>query len=942
MSAITIHPTYLVKGFVIPIREDKKPSYTYVFDGNRRKTLYNALSKILETLLKFYVDKKKVDGLSSAEELVEFTNLVYLVLRNSLYKGIQGGVIPSPSTIFIGWYIYRAVEGADAPPLYTSEGIRHLIDTKKGDIFLVDILYKKYDELITLLNNSIDTYKDLDSLLDDLLFFPADSRVGSNTSSLLIHTIMVGGLALSLYLESVSSPANRDLAYLKVLSLFHDVGKLLSIRHHESISAGFIKKLFGNVVKKGSEADAVIEEVVETLANKDSLFRRKELYKFYKDADRMAAAADRMKNLVKILLSDKSKKRLYEMISRKLGGDIGFDEGFEKIFTDMSFWDEISRDVDLYRELTEDFCLNASKVGEVHGYVDKDVLSNDVEAVFIDIQSIQSYVRSSDIRSMIGGSFLIDMIIYASIPEYIMDNLDLGIENIWLNGGGNLLLTVPKKLVDMLSDNLAKMIRNAYYIDLSIASSPLYSDLRLIFDTLGTRHKELKHTKISGVGIYPSFEEKCGLCVNRPATKPLKKDVEIYVCDTCKLKYDVGSVLHFWSKVGRITTLFGQENIFEQLKSLDEARRLDFMELIANGTLDPKNLSREAMNIAMVKFDGALIGLLSSSSLSLTDSFERSVRIDMAVKESINKFLDYVRDNIDGGLYASILLGIIYVGGDDGAIIMPSYIAPFFTVYVANEYYLNMGGKSVLSFSIIGVKYKHPVYHLYQAASYLLDSHGKKLNRGELELEHVYDIRYKVYNELYNEKILEYGGFRGSLAFYASDTGIVSTETLENILLSLEKDRSSIQYSTPYLISDDEVRSIFKLFTTVSKAIDADSVIDNIQEISLDKIGRLIKNLQRSFTKVKHGRAEQGALKRLKEVKKRLFNSVSIRIAYSKDIRSRVIHSISYVSNVDDIESVFGINDLKNIIISHKDFLGLCSADLLLMLKLTGGGLGGI
>ncbi len=925
-----VHPDIMVKGFILPKR-GSKPTYSRIFTGDVRKKLYIQFREFLKVSLKYFTEKKN-RKISSSRDLMELYDLMILLIRNTSYKSIQGNKIPSASTVYIGWFIKKISEEEDSYPLYSAKELDRL--KEEG---VIEGLYEEYLHINEEFENS--QVGPLTDFIADLLEYPADSRVGGNTSSLILHTIITSGLSQVIYLSSSNNINDRDIAFLRSLSMFHDVGKLLRIRGHEALSADFIDRYIVDeeYVEKDSEAYDILKNVSRALRSKadleDDLSR---LYEIFKKADRFSAGIDRLKHLVLNLLDDEDKEILSSHIKKYLGKDEPIEKIWSKVYNNMDFWDSLIKNHEVYIKLTEDFCRNASSMEKTPEFVEKlrKESLNNVCVARLDIRGIQSFIRSSDIRSMVGGSFLVDLAIFGAIPEYIREEFNLGLDTILVNGGGNLTILLPDKICMNKMMEFSNAFYNSFKIRLNIASTTLASDIWKVDDILNNnllKNKLTNRLSYESVSISPSLTRRCDFCGDEGAVL-FDRNREVYICEKCKLKYDIGDKMHFITKLRRLS-----ESSIEYIsRRKEKGEAIDFLKDIAEGDLDGVYSPSESMNMAVVKFDGNLIGQLMSSSISLTDLFERSIRIDSSVKDAVNKFLESIINIDNKQTYNAILLGTMYIGGDDALIIMPSYIAPVFSLFLLNEYYLNMGGKSSLSLSIISAKYKHPIHHLYLSSSRLLDDFTK----GSLNKEHeVENTRSIVWRTQHSGIVDDYSDeYRGSISFFTLDVGIITREVLEPYLKSIYEDRLSILYLTPYLLSKyDDFRSIFRLTSMIFSRM-KNVEIKDFSDLDIDKIKEVAENIIVNIRDMQKG---MEGFKDLKDLKNSILKSLSWRIAGETDEKIRIMAMSRESSKRSEDNSGLYMNEVKNIITS-KPRLGLNAADLLLLIKILGGGLSGL
>jgi len=117
-----------------------------------------------------------------------------------------------------------------------------------------------------------------------------------------------------------------------------------------------------------------------------------------------------------------------------------------------------------------------------------------------------------------------------------------------------------------------------------------------------------------------------------------------------------------------------------------------------------------------------------ASALSMADAYERSVRVDLALKKSFERALREVREAVSAiadenearKTLHSIFLGLLYMGGDDSLILCPAWIAPVISAVMGREFALNMGGCRGLGIGVAVGKCRASVWSLIDAANALM------------------------------------------------------------------------------------------------------------------------------------------------------------------------------------------------------------------------------
>jgi 5'-deoxynucleotidase YfbR-like HD superfamily hydrolase len=223
----------------------------------------------------------------------------------------------------------------------------------------------------------------------DLVFnlwiaFPADTRPGHNTSSLIAHSLMTSAIAWALNYESSEGGRPReDPAVIRLVALLHDLGKVEDPLNHPEASKELARQLLEGLVSEGT---------LDKLLN--AIKRHHFEVTVIKEADRLSSAADRVNRLVELALGEKISK-----IKEILG--FGMDERAE---WEWDFWKAVHQNRDKLiraglfredplRELTEEFLQKVDYVVRSEEYHRSPHRSDSrIKLALIDIASIQDYV----------------------------------------------------------------------------------------------------------------------------------------------------------------------------------------------------------------------------------------------------------------------------------------------------------------------------------------------------------------------------------------------------------------------------------------------------------------------------------------------------------------------------------------------------------------------
>lgn len=902
----------IVRGYIIPIIRYGGVTYCEFIDDEVRLRLKELLKDILIGVIKDYLTSINSNKVRGIRDLNHILNLYLIYLRSIYYPESIPAFIPSPID---GLYIHYKechAKGECSKPLYLEDGLLEHFNS----------IYLRIENRETLFPRILDNIRMMrwEDLMN-LIRYPADTRPGPNTSSLLIHLYCVSAIASSIYINRFGLGDEGGLATIRLLSLFHDIGKIWRWRGHERESGIFLKEIFidSGLVEEGSEAHRLLTDVINFLMGEEYPDRMNQLVDIFRLADGVASNIDRVRETIPIILSEYrdlydrlNKEMMNYLESRGMEYSSDFNENYRRIFNDWEFWNIYLKDY-LVRDLTVAICRYLSWIhadNKVITYLregEAEVLTEDAVVLRLDVRDIQGYIYSRDIRSLIGGSRVIDAILFQSIPD-ILFNLNLPFELIQVFGGGNISLILPANLLEEVGNRVKNGLR-VKGVKLAIGSSKLYDNYIVInreLDKSMLRDKMSIDEDIKWIDV--EIFKLCEYCNKRYATRDINGRDK--VCDVCYFKHSIGDVGYFKS---RIILLLNN-----RILGIDDAMKLikpdtDIIYYISGHEVDEassREVRDELRDIALIRFDGNIIGQFMASAISLTDIFERSIRVDGSVKRGIAEFIDILRGARLNHDLARFILGYIYIGGDDGVLLMPSYLAIPFALYLLNSYYLNMGCKSTLSIAIISANAKHPIIDLYEAVGHLLDNYSK--GRGGRSLCHKY---------CHGERVNEIGrDFRGSISLYHIDRGIITDESIDTVLKILFSDGYSSQHNHAYILANrDEAKSILRLLGIIHENF-KDIDIDNLR----DKIRDYIRILREDWDNFRS---------RLKELRRGLNRVFEVNVAGDYNIRIKLM----YIRKERDIGGVESRQLLEGIFTTCNGKIILRLADLDYILKMLGG-----
>jgi hypothetical protein len=705
------YPVY--RGLRVPVWEGGRPvSVRRVTDEDRR-AFANAMDRLRELL-------KKVAGLSSKpgtgeEELLNLlADAIVVFLRAPLVQEVSP-VAPTPLKAYALMLV--------APKL-------------REDLWNQDP-YEFARKLSELSPKALEFAKELfEPETAELVYrlwiaFPADTRPGYNTSSLLAHTLMTSAIAWAL--AAAGGRSGRELAVLRLSALLHDLGKAVNPEKHYEASEELARWLLQGILDERALGE-VLREV------REHHLRESEL----READRLASSADRLEKLVEGAIGGKIGR-----MEQLLGGKR--DEwGFWR-----SVWErreELSREglaaEDPLRELTEEFLKGAPEAArrEEPGWEAREELS----LVLVDVASIQDFVlRSQEIRVVAAASHLVELVVHAHFLEFLRSNgVRAPPEAVLYAGGGNILLLLPSSLAGRVGELADLYIRQyARPLRLVVAAAPFMDYYPAASAELSRRMYEEKHkVELRSEPSYqgPSGQGLCGMCYSDWATTRIPER-DVNVCETCKKLYEAGSEMHFkpkWERLVRIGRLrFVPKEVFreeqEEVPWSEVSKYI--MEVIAGH--EPKEVRegrfKQVRDYAVVKFDGNAMTSFMLEALSFTDAIERSFRIDVALKRAYFRALEALYEGVKKAAdadaaereVARVYLGTIYMGGDDGFLLAPSWAAVPLAHFIAEEFSRQLGLERGLRVAVAAGSARMSLWALLDCASSIMGKAGDVLRR---------------------------------------------------------------------------------------------------------------------------------------------------------------------------------------------------------------------
>jgi len=613
---------------------------------------------------------------------------------------------------------------------------RHFSEFNFSDI--KDLLVKleehrdEYKQLFTY----ITTFKEI---YEKLLYTPADARPGYNFTSLVSY------LQLTSILVWLLQPNLPDLNYLRIAALLNDLGKLFNPTDPVKEAIDILNK----VTERSSCLKPVLNRVKELLEKTDDYF-----YRVIDKASRGASASDRLKDIIVNALDiagiEKCKddcyslpveteecnkcleklgkdieetRKIYESVSQRLYKSIleSIHDDIEGIKAVITKWDSIP---------SKKININPSVKGKNLGYI-----------VFIDFPGVQRFIISfPKLRDMSFASFLVDFT--TSVYSFVI--LD---QEYYKRSGGNVRIPA-EALLSGYGGHSYIVIRGDLMTkeevkDLLINSSPKELDIKLdvrvadfayedsdkvyvrnykeIWDETSSMNYERYlvdyNEKVYSLGLH----RVCDSCGIRPAETI--KDNE-YLCGVCGLVRDLSRSRGFDAKLKSTYYVEGDTvTPFNDIK-IEKVEGDKIGEYAIEAIAGYRKVD-DTKYVAFVKADGNDAGKIFGYTATFSEYIDKSFRLDYGVKK---RFYDTLHElmnaekgvSITKDLTSRVLVGVLYLGGDDIMLMMPSVIAVPFAVRMFEG--INMETGFTFKVGVISVKPDHPVQFAYKAVNELMES----------------------------------------------------------------------------------------------------------------------------------------------------------------------------------------------------------------------------
>lgn len=726
-------------GHIVPLMlEEGVRTYVSEFTSDD----YNKYVELLELLkekLKIYIreieaeEGKQLSLEKKVKAIGDFIVAFFKIpLNPPLYPRYEEAIhFPTPQEYYWLWVLSRHITA-----------FRDEIWSKYGNLVeLIKVLHDRLGDLAALTGVSgLISEANLDRVFNITIKLPSDTRPGLNTSKLIIHSLATSALAVCKGI--CRGLSGLDLEILRLASLLHDLGKPgqwfsedPARTSHARLSGNIAEKLLKDILDPG-----VVEEI-KTLVTYhhecDSISdpKLKMLCRILREADTDSSVIDRVVEVI----ADTVAKELNIDVDRAITMLKG---------TGVSVWNFwLSIGDDKVKAVTNVVAKKLSQEPLKIRKLTRADTVRDVKVVFCDMRKIQEFIHVESLRSLAVRSYIVDLATIYAIPRAAIEVFNVNPENIVYAGGGFAIVIIPDVADELVEKFKQKYIDTCGFIEgesiapkITIASSDLYVDWRFTFEKTIEKLTVEKHVINR---VEPSeligFEKPCEICGRRPAIKD-------NMCQVCKKLEEVATETYFPRKLKALTETYGYTTLsWNVLKEW-------IIEWLAGNTIDEKTggiSDEKVFNVSMVKIDGNFMGTFMGDAISVSDAFERSVRIDRALKKGLHRTLHLLKQSInllkevsdveekilakmgEHG-FTRLYTGVLYVGGDDALILMPAWLTLPASLYIAYWFWRELGGVRQLSIGIASGKPKHNIWGLLEAATYMLNDVCKDSFREEL------------------------------------------------------------------------------------------------------------------------------------------------------------------------------------------------------------------
>jgi len=756
-------------------------------------------------------------------------------------------------------------------------------------------------------------------LVESWLSFPADTRPGYNTSGLIPHLLTTSAIACALAVEDGLS--REYAAKARLVALLHDMSKPFDYRRHWEIADKVVELILDRDVLGSEIVDELIQAVKE-----HHIYSRDEIGDIIHRADMAAASVDRLGRLTEDMLG----KDLGEKFRVLYGsGEQAWQE-----------WSELEKENSgKIRELSRKFIdtLKKDRGGRItQNQEGRDVEGGKILYFLIDVGGIQEFIyRTVDLRTVAASSYVIDFVtsayIMMGLQHYLAKDKDVWIpvEAFMINGGGKLSFIAPRSLAEVIEKTLETINANLrkhlgirlYYSYTVLTDNFVRTDSNA---TALTNLQKIRHNGNLKMSVVS--RPLCKYC----NTNTVENDIE-NTCKLCSELHEIGGGFHFKEKwCSELYLLPGNIRISGFTKEYDP--KMDLMYIISGHNIEEYYRGDvRKRNVAVVKFDANMMGVFFAESVSLTDALERSWRVDMAMKIAYQKTLcemyeavGEVADRNQAELAVrQCYLGTLYMGGDDGLIICPSWASIPLAIGLSKHFNEEVGGTLTLSVGLVATPPEHDIWSSIEAASALLDE-AKECGR-------------KIAKKCEPKTDEQIEGF-AALCFDVIEGGTISRSAVRSRYTELRKEGLTVQ---PFIISGKASNSIKDSTPSCSSL---ETLLNNLLDAQIDDLRALYKICWRASRKKEGAVPEDNMMALLKSIRSVLKETPEI-VKTSKELVLKL--SFTYWNKQFKKEGreehkskayKIVINAIKEYFLKSEKDLQTPIADIDRLIKIIGGG----
>ncbi len=831
----------IFKGHIIPFFDAKK-GLIYAESLSEKDTkdiadrFYGHLKNFLVTFYREYLGwEEKITGRNDRElkALHVLGDLIVLFLRLPLLKRVTpGGKLATKD--FILYYLLafkRYINGEDpGKDIYYSE----LDSADKINKYTPPEFSFKPG---TVESKIINIFEESSKIVEEFIFkIPADNRPGYNISSLAIHQLASSAIAWSLMYSDLllSNKLNENrikLECLRLGALLHDIGKPFNWRHHVSESISRVRWLLSDIL-----SEELINEVAELVGRHHERGTRDKWVEIIRKSDHVASNFDRLRDLMRSIIEDFD----YSILNTNDPSE------FKNLVKAWIFQNDWSAGDTLLERFGNDTLLKFNsiivrKLRETSSVspVSDSIISN-LCLIKIDSRGIQRYIyATSELAELVFGSYLVDYIQSVEIPLKLTTKSGLPLENILFSAGGNIYILAPEQYIDTIK----KIIEETYSRGLyeKLGATMVYEKIKTDFiGTLNSLENKSNLSKIidsSPKFIDFSIFQKCSSCKISDAD-PLASINGEYLCVSCYGRRNLGKKIHFGWKWGLEISTWYRDKVKSEWEKIDHV-----LEFIAGHSIEEallmsqKKFTGEYKSMSVIKIDGNAVGLYISNAVSLTHLIYKSFRIDLSTKKAFEKFFELLmsKDLIED--IWRVYLGILYIGGDDVLVIVPSYLAIPLVWTVIDEFVKGMGLDLTMSAGVITAKPRIHLWSLFESVEILLEK-SKEASRS--------------YRPVFTDgKVMN----PGAITFLFWKSMSISKSYVDH-LIDVEKSRelraSTFSINSSSLEEPDLIRLVSTILSDKDH-IDINDLIERVKSISRrsdDAMVKFLKSLRSEILRV--------------------------------------------------------------------------------------------